>query len=1049
MPHPRDSSTTLPAPDATRPGAPSDAGETDVGRLVRAIEWDRTLLGPVESWSASLRTMVRFILANRFPLLLWWGPEYVCIYNDAYRPILGKKHPHAMGRPVKEVWSEIWHVLQPLIDRPFLGGPSTWIEEFPLEINRYGYVEETYFTVAYSPVPDESATRGIGGVLATVHEITEKVIGERRTEALRELASGATEAMSADDACTIAAHILSRHRKDVPFAMIYLAEPGGDRLRLAGASDVNVDESFLPTVVELSDTVDATALDPLHVAMRRAMRSHTIQTVDQLGDHSVSSAGSSDERPHVAAVVPISSTRSHHADGLLVAGVSPRRQFDSSYQTFFELLAAHIGTAVGKARAYEGERRRAEALAELDRAKTAFFSNVSHEFRTPLTLLLGPVSDALADSATTVVNRERLTLIQRNALRLQRLVNTMLDFARIEAGRVEARYEPTDLAAFTTDLASTFRTTVENGGLFLKVDCPPLPDPVHVDRDMWEKIVLNLISNAFKHTFEGGIIVSLRASDDSAELEVADTGVGVPADQLGSLFERFHRVPNTRSRTHEGTGIGLALVQELVRLHGGQISVRSTEGVGTTFSIRVPLGTAHLQPEQIQTAAAPASASTTAPAYAAETSAWSAAAPSSELNSTRARVLLADDNADLRTYVAQLLRQQGWSVRAVSDGREALNAARAEHPDLVLSDVMMPGLDGIELLRALRADPATKCIPIILLSARAGEESRIEGVATGADDYLTKPFSSRELVARVSAHLRLAAERRRASEELAGTNAELQSAHELLTAQIAETNRVLADQARALASLEDARREAEDARQAAESANRAKSDFLAAMSHELRTPLNAIAGHADLIDLGIHGPTTREQREAIARIRRGERHLLSLINDVLNFAKLEAGRLEYDVRDVPLRAAVDDVSAIVAPQFAAKRLTYSATIPNQLSVCADPDKLNQILLNVIGNAVKFTPEGGCIAVDALETGEDGHRMVDVLIADTGIGIAPEKHEAIFDPFVQVSRELTTPTQGTGLGLAISRNLARGMGGDLRCRSVPRQGSTFVLSLPRG
>ena len=244
------------------------------------------------------------------------------------------------------------------------------------------------------------------------------------------------------------------------------------------------------------------------------------------------------------------------------------------------------------ARALEEERRRAEALAELDAAKTAFFANVSHGFRTPLTLLLAPLEDALAqpDPAASPADRERLTVAHTNGLRLLRLVNMLLEFSRIEAGRVRADGAPTDLAAFTAELASMFRSTIERAGLRFLVECPPLSRPVVVDRDMWEKIVLNLLSNAFKFTTEGEIAVTLRQVDQEAELSVCDTGVGIPEASLPRLFERFYQVRGTRGRSIEGTGIGLALVQELVKLHGGSVRTASTLGQGSTFIVTVPLG---------------------------------------------------------------------------------------------------------------------------------------------------------------------------------------------------------------------------------------------------------------------------------------------------------------------------------------------------------------------------------------------------------------------------------------------------------------------------
>ena len=517
-----------------------------------------------------------------FPLLLWWGPEFCQLYNDAYRPVLGAKHPKSMGQPARECWPEIWHIIGPLIETPFNGGPATWMEDLPLEPNRYGFVEETHFTVAYSPVPDETAPRGIGGVLATVHEITEKVIGERRVVILRDLGARATPARSAEEACAISLEALANHAKDVPFALLYLIDADGQRANLAGTASVEPGEEVSPSVISLDTRATGDAW-PLIEALRR----EEIVVVEDLAARFARvPPGPWSNPPHTAVIVPVRSNKAHQFAALLVAGVSTRLRLDDRYRGFFELMAAQISATIANARAYEEERRRAEALAAIDRAKTAFFSNVSHEFRTPLTLMLAPLEDLLGKSAEEGgENRALLEVAHRNGLRLLRLVNTLLDFSRIEAGRVEASYEPTDLAALTAELVSNFRSACEKAGLGLTVDCLPLADPVYVDRDMWEKIVLNLVSNAFKYTLTGGIGVRLRAAEGAAVLSVTDTGCGIPEHEIPRLFERFHRVEGASGRTHEGTGIGLALVQELVKFHGGTVEVESTYEKGSTFTV--------------------------------------------------------------------------------------------------------------------------------------------------------------------------------------------------------------------------------------------------------------------------------------------------------------------------------------------------------------------------------------------------------------------------------------------------------------------------------
>ena len=333
-------------------------------------------------------------------------------------------------------------------------------------------------------------------------------------------------------------------------------------------------------------------------------------------------------------------------------------------------------STIANAQAYEEERRRAEVLAELDRAKTAFFSNVSHEFRTPLTLALGPIEDALNDAseaALAPIHRERLEAAHRNSLRLLKLVNSLLDFSRIEAGRIDVHFEPVDLSRLTTELVSNFESATQKAGLALRMDCPDLGEPIHVDRDMWEKIVLNLISNAFKFTFEGEIGVKLRKSSDKSrvELTVRDTGVGVPEEELPRLFERFHRIEGQKSRSFEGSGIGLALVQELVKVHGGTIHVRSEVNKGTAFLVSVPTGVAHLPTARIAKERTRASTSSRADAYVEEAMRWlpeSADAgdpPRADIGNRsehdlgtangQAHILVADDNADMRDYIRRLL----------------------------------------------------------------------------------------------------------------------------------------------------------------------------------------------------------------------------------------------------------------------------------------------------------------------------------------------------------------------------------------------------------
>lgn len=762
-------------------------GGGEMGALMRSLDWSQTPLGTVAHWSSSLRTSLSICLMSRFPILIWWGPELVMLYNDAYRPILGStKHPQALGQRGQECWSEIWHVIGPMLEGVLATRQATWSDNQLLLINRNGYVEECYFTFSYSPIQDE--TGQVGGVFTAVTETTEQVLSERRLQTLRDLARSTAEVKTVTEACRLAIATLANNPYDVPFALLYWVEANGKQARLVQTAGIASGTAASPPQIDLTQAADVWNLTQVK-ATAEAQRLEDLPS--RFGESLP--LGIWSEAPSTALVMPIAQAgHKEQLTGLLVLGISPRRKFDDEYRGFFDLIASNVATAIAETQAYEAERQRAEALAELDRAKTAFFSNVSHEFRTPLTLMLSPLEDMICNLNGSLLpqEHEQLQLVLRNGRRLLKLVNSLLDFSRIEAGRVRAVYEPVDLATYTTELASTFRSLVERAGMALIVDCPPLPEAVYVDREMWEKIVLNLISNAFKFTLAGTITIRLRWLGSQVELSVADTGVGIPSSELPRLFERFHRVENAQGRSFEGSGIGLSLVQELVKLQGGVVAVSSNLGQGSCFTVTIPTGTAHLPQECIHAQRTLASTGLGAMPYVEEAQRWLPEAdrapggmigggmigeesPSAFTASLHhfdtplprsTRILLADDNADMRDYIRRLL-SSAYTVETVADGITALTAIQNHPPDLVLTDVMMPGIDGVELLHSLRSHPQTQAVPVILLSARAGEEARLEGLAAGADDYVIKPFSARELLVRVEATLKLSKLRREALQQ--------------------------------------------------------------------------------------------------------------------------------------------------------------------------------------------------------------------------------------------------------------------------------------------
>ena len=1011
------------------------AGGGEMGALMRSIDWSATSLGPVESWPQSLRTAVSICLASYFPMLIWWGPELVMLYNDAYRPMLGAtKHPKAMGQNGRECWPEIWNIIGPMLEGVLTRGQATWSENQLLLLDRNGYVEECYFTFSYSPIRDE--TGGIGGVFTAVTETTQQVLSERRLRSLRELATSTAEAKTAEEVCLMAARTLSSNPADIPFALLYLLDSAGNQAHLSGVSGLETDASVAPLVIDVAGLNGYS--EPWHSIFEQVVHTSKAEAVEQLhelcGELKLLAHDSTlpSMQPHSALVLPVTRPGPDTLYGLLITGISPLRTLDEEYRGFFELVAGQIATAIASARAYQEARERAEALAALDAAKTAFFSNVSHEFRTPLTLLLGPVEDALADSEHALLppQRERLEIVRRNALRLLKLVNSLLDFSRIEAGRIQAVYEPVDLATYTHELASAFRSAIEKAGLCFHIDCPPLTEPIYIDREMWEKIVLNLLSNAFKFTFEGEIRVALRSVDEHVELEVSDTGAGIAPEALPHIFERFYQARDIRTRTHEGSGIGLALVQELVHLHGGTVQVHSTIGKGTSFIVAISKGKAHLPPERIGTerelqstavGAAPfieealrwlpgtteadesAMGTINRPLRAGESVRQDVGGESARQDTHRAtfelqpvaRILLADDNADMRDYLKRLLSSR-WTVEAVADGATALNVIQERLPDLVLSDVMMPGLDGFQLVQALRSNPRTSAVPIILLSARAGEESTIEGLEAGADDYLVKPFTARELLARVSTHL-----------EMAHLRQEAIRTHE---------------------------------------------ELFSIVSHDLKNPVATIKGFAQLLQRIVHRLKTSNEEASqqllngLSRIDATATRMTTLINELLDLASLQIGKpLELDQKDTDLVALTHQIITAFQQTTEQHNFRIQVYVP-ELRGYWDATRLERVISNLVSNAVKYSPDGGEVVVELAREDEETASWAVLKVQDQGIGIPAQDLPFIFDRFHRGSN-VAGRIQGTGLGLASARQIVEQHGGTIEATSQEGTGARFIVRLP--
>jgi signal transduction histidine kinase len=928
-------------------------------------------------------------------MMFGWGEDYpgnyVLFYNDAAIPTLGDKHPHAMGRKLREVFPEFIDILLPLGNVVLKTSRPVALEDAKLVIHRHSRLEAAYFTFSFSAICDEQGR--VCGILNTFVETTDRVLDRRRLRTARELAANAGRARSVEEACSGAISALALNRSDVPFALIYLSDRQGDCASLAGALGLTPGGQAAPRIITL-DGSEGEAVWPLERSAHTGQPELVSDLLRRVGP--IAEIGRPQQHAALvlpALVLPAKRTSEVRPSAFVIAGLNPHRPLDEAYRSFLELVSSSVGAGIANARADQETRERADRLAEIDRAKTVFLSNISHEFRTPLSLILGPIEDLLAKqkAALTPEQREQLTTVRRNALRLLRMVNDLLTFARIEAGRMEAFFEPVDLASLTRDLVGMFDSAATQAGLRLVVNCPPLPEPVYVDPELWERIVLNLVSNALKYTFEGQVVVTLRARPDSVELTVRDTGVGIPADELPHVFERFHRVHRFRKRTQEGTGIGLSLLRELARLHGGDASLKSVEGRGSTFTVEIPRGSAHLPQDRVGSARSAVSpepehkTNSLRDAYR-----WTrpeCPVPPREAETGRPRILVAEDNADMRDYLEHLMAER-YDIVTAENGAQALELARARPPDVVLSDVMMPVLDGLQLVSRLREDPHCSSVPIVLLSARTGEDAALEGLSRGADDYVVKPFSSRELLARIETHLELAGIRREVGQL------------------------------------------------------KLKDEFMTIVSHELATPLTSMKllfqqARTQLETAGL------PEAALLARVDRAMSRIEKLIDDLLTLSLIKREELPLSTRTCDLvqicRQAVED-------EAAATNRRVRCELPNRaVDAVVDPDAIGHVVSSLLANAVKFSAANQPVVLRLDEV--DGEAVI--AIRDQGPGIPADELSRLFERFYRVPGvEVKSGSNiGLGLGLYICKAIVQRHGGRIWAESTVGQGSTFSFGLP--
>jgi PAS domain S-box-containing protein len=1022
-------------------------GASEMAALMRRTDWSRTPIGSPDGWPEALRTAVDVCLESRFPIVLWWGPELTLLYNDAYLPMLGAKHPRSLAMAAADCWSEIWPTIGPMLEGVVSRGEATWSDDLLLFIDRRGFKEECYFTFSYSPIRVADGT--VGGVFCAVNETTARVRAERRLALFRDLSGIVTD--DPIEAAKAAVTRIAENDRDVSSVAIALAEDPDAVIRPTGS---RTDSQASVASLRLRDEASG-------------------------------------------------------RDDVLLLGRNRAIPFDRQYEEFFDLLGSHVAKVLSTARAQLAERQRADALAALDRAKTLFFTNVSHEFRTPLTLIDAPLGELADDPGIDPSARERVALAQRAAGRLRRLVNTLLEFSRIESGTSRPNARNVDLGEFARDIASVFRSSFESAGLYLRVVGNERPLPVRADPAMLERILLNLISNAFKFTSQGGVEVRVGSDGEQAVVGVVDTGIGIAPADIDRVFDRFTRLESRWSRSSEGSGIGLALASELARIQGGTLTVASEPGHGSTFTLRLPVGDGAL--------AVVEPAVHEREAFANEASGWvetprepsDAASPSAA--TIGRRVLIADDNADMRAYLERILGRH-WATDAVSDGTTALSLIEdpRTRPDLVLADVMMPGLDGLTLVARIRETPELAALPVLLLSARAGEESRGDGLAAGADDYLVKPFSATDLVARVASQLERSDARRAADIALRTSEARWRTLVEGNPNPIATTDasgaitylnpawltflgvdppgplgwawgdvihaddlsRLLGEWRRTIAgrgrlSIEARVRRGDgayrwlslnaspfpdadgepagwvamatdvhDQRQAAE----ARDAFVGVLAHELRTPITSIYAAAVLLERTARRDPAATRSLALDVGTEAER-LRRMVDDLVVISRVERGATLFRDEPVLVQRVVDRIVREERSRHPDRTIEL-ALPPGLPAVSGDDGYIEQILRNLISNAGKYGA-GGAVTVRA-EKGP-GANDVTLSVRDRGPGFVDGDEAAVFNLFYR-GDTASKRAAGSGIGLYVVRSLVEAMGGAVRARTHPDGGAEVLVTL---
>ncbi|CAG8442393.1 9607_t:CDS:10 [Scutellospora calospora] len=1208
---------------------PNDAENESSNHINMAYnyDWSTTSLGPIDSWDPTIKTAFNICLQSAFPITIFVPPDWNQFYNEACIPIIKAKHPYVFGKPTIEGFYEAAHFMIPEFESVREKGKGIFKKDNCAELQRDGYIEETYFDYTMSPIFKKDGT--FCGIFSLTLETTQRVLNTRRLSLLGKFGHQISDVKSLESACRIITNTLRDNNADIPYALIYFIEhksTAASESLIARLISTTFDDNsknkrrfpeYFPETHELINlNKDSNKSHNTYIELKRTTATYSFLKCESWPIYLAIKDGQhvkvllKDESQAVLLPIKISSCKGQVLSVVLICGINRRCTLDEQYMEFLQLVKTQVNAYLQQGNSVEEEKKSSNILINLNSQKIMFFQGISHELKTPLTLMLSPLDDVINECPQEAPIMSYLQTIRRNSRRLLKLVNTLLQFSNMETDQLEANYRETNIAEFTRELVSDFENMAKSLGLDYIIDIPhseefikAVGDNVYLDHEMYEIIIFNLCSNAIKHTWNGRITIRLYIDykDDKRLIvfEISDTGVGIPKIALPNIFNRFYRVESQGSRSHEGTGIGLSLVKEFIIRHGGDITVTSVVNQGTTFKCWFPIGCMHLPANQIRFNEVENPIShgrelyTNRQLYLEESSQWiknntseaqddiimfnlSTNDPSTDDSAIRKRyqILLVDDNADMRDYLSDLLKE--FDIRRACDGQEALRVLEKlpKLPDLILSDVMMPNMNGYQLLEVLRSDIKTQLIPVILLSAKASEESKITGLDKGADDYLTKPFSARELIARIRANIELSLLRRKIlfqqckqeetkqlllsitdkilsglglketlqyvvkeiyhritservfiilknerskimsnriiaiyedsisltsplieisdnnksksqitdSPEFLNNNSGIEIFLDKYSDHVHKNASILSVEIKlkndlwgwiklhrspnsiwldseielvqqisnqiSLAITHESLLEENSAKEiqikAIETANNIINQVLANTSHELRTPLGAIVGILSSFDCT---NLTTDQKDMINIVSYASDTILSIVNNILYAAKLEAQKIILINRTFDLLELFEDIIEAFGKRAIAKNI--------ELIVNCDVDGFPRYVKSD-PDRVKFTEKGEIILTISMQSQNviDMHKESPtygqtiikgnllVELCDTGIGMDPEYIKHAWKRFSQGDTSITRKQDGTGLGLSICKSLVEINGGEINAVSQLGKGSKF-------